>query len=486
MPTRARAAKKGREGTHMKNANKAKRWLRLCGMLLSLCMLFGVLAALSGCNRDTEPPVEPDDGTEQEPPATEDDKPDDNKQEDDKKEEEVVKDERYEFQDTVSKDVLCNYLARAVTISLEGNFAPNGTNSKHIEKFILNTGTKYICRAATCWSPSKADYNTHNGQKIFIQTVHKSDPYVVFEACVFECVSTAVNDIPIPAEVFEAFGLPVENRNFSFDAMCFPDGSYKNQWGANTSVPDITQQETMLFLYHRATKYIDLGYEGLHMGQIHLIGRDDHGWEKWTELLSMIREYAEDHARRGFVFINAHTHGIVGADGVLLFDFHMYPSRPMAVGTEAHFPTEDNPQEAEFALNHSDSIYGKSLGGETYSGWECDSLPYLVELDNYGDDAANLHVPRPADMRTWGMDEITWYANQPADYREEFLEYAYSWVKDEAPGDGFFAMPGQRVARIYDENNNVVQWQYYAYDPKNHKNGNGDEAFIKEIWEFWE
>jgi hypothetical protein len=119
----------------------------------------------------------------------------------------------------------------------------------------------------------------------------------------------------------------------------------------------------------------------------------------------------------------------------------------------------------------------------TYSGWECESLPYLVELDNYGDDAASLHVPKPNDMRTWGMDEITWYANQPAWYRAEFLEYAYDWVMNAAKGDGFFAMPGQRVARLYDQDNNVTQWQYYAYDPTNHKDGCGDEAVIKEIWE---
>ncbi|MBQ7338318.1 MAG: hypothetical protein IJW40_07685 [Clostridia bacterium] len=399
---------------------------------------------------------------------------------------EEVKDMRYEFKYDISEEVLCNYLAKAVTISLEGSYVPDATNTDHIKSFILNTGAKYICRAATCWSPSLADYSTHAKQKAYIESVHEEDPYVVFEACVFECVSTAVNDIPIPASVFEAFGLPVEERNFSFDAMCFPDGSFKNQWGENTSVPDITRDETMLFLYHRATTYIDLGYEGLHMGQIHLIGRDDKNWERWTELLSMIREYASDNARRKFVFINAHTHGIVGSDDVLLFDFHMYPSRPMAVGTEAHFPTEDAPQEAIFEEGHSDSIYGKSLGGETYSGWECDSLPYLVELDNYGDDAASLHVPKPDDVRTWGMDEITWYANQPAWYRAEFLEYAYDWVMYEAGGNGYFAMPGQRVARIYDENNNVLAWQYFAYDPANYKAGSGDEAIIKEIWEQYE
>jgi hypothetical protein len=441
--------------------------IRALALILSLLMLLAVV----GCNNTPTPPPEEEENTT-------DPTPDNGKN----PEEEV--DMTYYFEETITKEVLCNYLARAVTISLEGSFVPNASNSAHVRQFILNTGAKYICRAATCWSPSLSDYATHSGQKAFLASVHRKDPDVVFEACVFECISTAVGDIPIPAWVFEAFDMSVEQRNFSFDAMCFPDGSFKNQWGENTSVPDITRQETMLFLYYRACTYIDLGYEALHMGQIHLIGRDDKGWERWTELLRMIREYAYDNARRGFVFINAHTHGIVGADGVLLFDFHMYPSRPMADGSQAaHFPTEDDPQRATFKEGHSDSIYGKSLGGMTYSGWECESLPYLVELDNYGDDAASLHVPKPNDMRTWGMDEITWYANQPAWYRAEFLEYAYDWVMNAAKGDGFFAMPGQRIARLYDQDNNVTQWQYYAYDPANHKDGCGDEAVIKEIWE---
>lgn len=456
-----------------------KQLRRLLCLMLALCMLAASMIACTDV--PDEPLPTPDEEGSETPEPDPDPEPEVKPEPEPEKEE---KDMRYYFKNEISQEVLCNYLARAVTISLDSNDINPTAKTSHIEKFILNTGAKYICRAATCWNPGSYDYANHKAQKAFIDRVHAEDPDVVFEACIFECIGTGVNDIAIPAHVFEAFGLPVETRNFSFEAMCFPDGSYKNQWGANTSVPDITQMETMLFLYHRATMYIDLGYEGLHMGQIHLIGKNDKGWERWTELLAMIRDYAYSHARRGFVFINAHTHGIVGSDDVLLFDFHMYPSRPMAVGTEKHYPTEDNPQLAEFKAGHSDSIYGKSLGGMTYSGWECDTLPYLVELDNYGCDEPNLHVPRPSDMRCWGMDEITWYALQPDDYREEFLNYAYEWVRDEAEGQGFFAMPGHRVAFIYDESGKVTSYRYYAYDPANYKAGWGDEAFIKEIWKY--
>ncbi|MBR6548256.1 MAG: dockerin type I repeat-containing protein [Clostridia bacterium] len=385
----------------------------------------------------------------------------------------------FEFEGSVSYEVLCNYLSRATTISQESGGALNGD---HVVDFILDTGAKYICRAATCWWVSTADYATYPQQKDLIDKVHAVDPDVVFEACIFECISGRVNDIAIPAYVFEAFDLPVEERNFSFDAMCFDTGTYMDQWGEGSSVPDITQIETQLFFYYRACEYLKIGYEALHMGQVHLIGSSDPGWENWTIVLNKIREFAKENCRRKFVFINAHTYGMYDIDGKLMFDFHMYPSRPAAEGTVEQAPTETNPQKAFFDPYHNDSIYGKSWGGLTQSGWECDSLPYLVELDNYGNDVENLYVPDTAAQNCWGMDEISWYANQPDWYRHYFLKYAYDYVTNTAPGDAFFAMPGQRVATLYDENKNYVSTHYFGYSSQNHPNGFDDQQVIKEIW----
>ena len=54
----------------------------------------------------------------------------------------------------------------------------------------------------------------------------------------------------------------------------------------------------------------------------------------------------------------------------------------------------------------------------------------------------------------------------------------HMWQDETAePGGTWYA------GKPYDENNNVLVWQYFAYDPKNDKRGNGDELFIKEIWE---
>ena len=385
----------------------------------------------------------------------------------------------FTFHDTVSKEVLCNYLSRAVTFACS---PLSLTQTPYAYDFILDTGAKYICRAAHCWVPSAADYGTYSEQREFIEKVHQSDPEVVFEACLFENVTKAVETITIPPYVFETFGLPIEDRCFSLEKLIYPNGFLWELIGKDAGVPDITAIEAQMFFYYRACEYIKLGYEALHMGQIEWIGYHDYDRAAWTSLNARIRAFAKKHARRGFVFLNAHTHGDVGADGRLLFDFHMFPSRPKAVGTEARRPTKDNPQRCILEHNHLDSIYGKSLGGKTYSGWACDSLPYLVELDNFGNNPAIRNQPNPELIESWGMDEITWFANQPDAYRAEFLQYVHRWMREQAQGDGYFAMPGHRIAEIYNEKGDVVAKQYSACHPDVFADGFGDQSVIRALF----
>jgi hypothetical protein len=44
----------------------------------------------------------------------------------------------------------------------------------------------------------------------------------------------------------------------------------------------------------------------------------------------------------------------------------------------------------------------------------------------------------------WGYDEITWFAQQPEAYRNEWLRYAWNWLKKHDPS-GFLEMPGGRM-----------------------------------------
>ena len=88
-------------------------------------------------------------------------------------------------------------------------------------------------------------------------------------------------------------------------------------------------------------------------------------------------------------------------------DFNAFPLRIKEV--------PDKPQEAILQLGFSDGIYNRSKGGRTVSGWTCEHLPYLVELDNYG---VSRHPGEPNEKggnsgAVWGYDEITWFAHQP-------------------------------------------------------------------------
>ena len=394
----------------------------------------------------------------------------------------------FSFSGSISKEVLCNYLSRSVIYSDEGRDG-YGLTGDETARFILYTGAKYIGRASTIWSPSADDVNTIAARKKELAAVHTLDPDVIFEACIFECVNkSSINGIPIPSWVFTAFGKKPENRNFRYEDMVFADGRYKDLWGADSSVPDMTREETQMLFYYRACLFIDAGYEGLHMGQVHLIGTNDSstGWKSWTKVLNMIRDYAKAHARRKFVLINAHTHGITGSDGLLMCDFHAYPLRLAAPDNSvAHIPTENDPQRVVFQLGFSDSIYGRSLGGKTHSGWFCDRLPYFVEPDNgwTGEYTATIDTPYPKDLSIWGMDDISWFANQPQSYRQEFLHYGYNFLKSLGEG-GYLEMPGRRCCHLRSAvNPKSFSAGYYAANSSLfYDKGSDDEKILRDIW----
>ena len=124
-------------------------------------------------------------------------------------------------------------------------------------------------------------------------------------------------------------------------------------------------------------------------------------------------------------------------DGKLLLDFHSFPLRIMEV--------PDKPQEAILKVGFSDGIYGRSKGGVTFSGWKCDHLPYLVEIDNFGA-SRQPGKPNAGGIWIWGYDEITWFAEQSDKYRNDWLRYGWDWVRKTDP-NGHLEMPGSRTLR---------------------------------------
>jgi hypothetical protein len=262
----------------------------------------------------------------------------------------------------------------------------------------------------------------------------------------------------------------VEKRNFRYADMLYPDGRRVDQWRRGQSVPDVSRPETKLWFYFLAASYIDLGIEAIHLGQTELMNGNDRDLAHYSEVLALIRAYAARHARRHMLLCDSHVpSGGLVRDGKLLMDFHSFPLRIKEV--------PDRPQEAVLELGFSDGIYGRSKGGTTPSGWSCEHLPYLVEIDNWG---ASRHPgqAKQGGIWVWGYDEITWFAHQPESDRARWLRYAWDWVRKTDP-NGYLQMPGSRTLRSPLDDKH---W-YYANRPSEAvPDGLGDEAAIRAIW----
>ena len=83
-------------------------------------------------------------------------------------------------------------------------------------------------------------------------------------------------------------------------------------------------------------------------------------------------------------------------DGKLMFDLHSFPLRIEEVA--------DSPHDGVLKIGYLDSIFGRSKGGVTPSGWNCDSLPFMVELDNFG--SSGREGENIGAHWIWGYDEI--------------------------------------------------------------------------------
>src|SRR5713226_2638536 len=288
---------------------------------------------------------------------------------------------------------------------------------------------------------------------------------MILEACIFEIVSTQAEQVPVPEWAFAALGQPVEKRNFRYTDMIYPEGQRRN-WGLEASVPDESRLETKLWFYFLAASYIDLGFEAIHFGQVEIMNKNDRDLAQWEQTLNRVRACAAKHARRHFVLCNGHVPtGGLAREGRLLLDFHAFPLRVMEV--------PDKPQEAILKVGFSDGIYGKSKGGVSPSGWKCEHLPYLVELDNYGSSRTPGQAGAGGNW-VWGYDEITWFAHQTREYRASWLRYAWDWVRRTDP-NGFLQMPGSRTetSRL-----DGKRW-YYANNPSPAvPEGLGDEEAI--------
>ena len=380
----------------------------------------------------------------------------------------------FHFDSSISRPVLENYLSRSISFTelLHDDLSKprnnRGVDPRDNRRFLLSTKAKFIGRALMVWGREKELPVFLATAKPYAAALHQADPEMILQAAAFEIVTPNVEAIPIPEPVFREFGQSVTNRAFLYQDMLYPNGRFVNHW-RNGSVPDMSRLETRMWFYFLVTSYIDVGIEAIHFGQIGLMDKNDSGYAGWLDMLGRVRAYARKHARRHFLLCDAHTPtGGYVEEGKLLFDFHSFPLRIAEV--------PDQPPKGVLRVGNSDSIYLRSKGGMTPSGWACEHLPYLVEFDNFGRSTPGKPSKSPF---IWGWDEITWFALLPEQERNDWLGYAWKWLK-ETDANGHLQMPGSRVLTPGTPDGPRWYWANTRCDAC--PNGFNTETTIKALW----
>ena len=389
------------------------------------------------------------------------------------------KDSKYYFDGSISREVLENYLDRSVTA---GYFLVPGTPENYLFPFkeddfrmIQNIGAKFIGRSFYRWSEESklGDPAFFTYAKRLIGRMHEFDPEIIFQGCIFENVSTDVDNLAIPAWVFEAFNLPIEKRNFRAAEMIKRiDSDAPAAMGGRC--PMVNNLETKFWFFFLAKSYIDIGIEALHLGQVELISRDDPDKTHYKEIIDMIRNYAKNNARRHYIVLDGHTpYGGFIKDGISLLDFNSFPLRIKEI--------EDKPMEGMLEVGHSDGIFNKSLGAISPSGWKAESMPYLVEFDNFGIRRnPETGIAIIEDHFCWGYDDITWFALQDEKYRNNWLWYAFDWIRETDP-NGHLQMCIIRMI-THPENGKTYRSYFANTNSVACPVGYSQEETIKEIW----
>ena len=364
----------------------------------------------------------------------------------------------YFFRGSMDEVTLRRYAAKAVT------YLPLCSDDAAIDegiRMILNIGAKFVGRAAMfSWNGhmSREQVDAYYEKvKSNAEKVHHFDPEIILQAGVFEIIYRGtVDSAKIPDYVFEAFGLPAEDRCFDWEKMLFPEdfdfgdtswGNWggRNFWNREAAWPFIGSIETQMYFYSCITRYIDAGFEAVHLGQAEkMMGCRREYLPCWDRVTTLAREYAKTHARRGIVLFDCHT--IIGGCNMKLGD-RLILDMVGAGMVPVDWKKEDGVLKCRIGSPelHWCTWIGRSEGGIHPLGFECEVQPTLVEFDNYG-------RPGPVgewnDSYTpWGYDDITWFTLQPDAYRNEFLLYCdevLSTTCCDRLGQAYFLQPQLR------------------------------------------
>ena len=117
----------------------------------------------------------------------------------------------YDFDRTITRNVLDDFLSRSIT--MQSLFAGRGDLDDDL-RMLTSIDAKFIGRSLCLWGGEAALLDNLEKAKQQVLAAVKADPEMLLEACIFEIVTTEVEQIAMPGWAFSALGRPIEKRNF--------------------------------------------------------------------------------------------------------------------------------------------------------------------------------------------------------------------------------------------------------------------------------
>src|SRR5512140_3104274 len=101
----------------------------------------------------------------------------------------------YSFDRTISREVLENYLSRAIT--MEGLLNGRGDLDDNV-RMLKSMGAKFIGRSLCLWGGEANLLRNLERAKQQIPKVLAADPDIILQSCIFEIVTTQADQVPVP------------------------------------------------------------------------------------------------------------------------------------------------------------------------------------------------------------------------------------------------------------------------------------------------